>query len=488
MHTFQLENVLTTLKSLTEELSATLPFKGLRESLRLPGSPRFEWPPLRIGDLCAPVPVIQGGMGVGVSLSGLASAVAEAGGIGVIAANGIGMLEKDYYKDGRAANLRAFRREIRTARRRTKGVLGVNIMVAVNDFRELLDVAIEERVDLVIMGAGLPVKDIPVERMRAAGVKALPIVSSARAAELIFRMWKKSYNDVPDAVVFEGPAAGGHLGFSEAQLDDPAYRLEAIVPEIVEAVKPYEKEFGRAVPVIAAGGIYTGEDIHAAFALGAGAVQLGTRFVATDECDADDAFKQAYVDCTPDQIGIIRSPVGMPGRAIRNEFIAAAEEGRRPAFKCAWRCLASCKADAARYCISIALNNARLGRLNHGFVFVGANAYRIKEIVPVAELMRELADGFRLKAREGVARRLATLVGKVQELRNRYDGLGGRAAELRARYERALATRIRGARDSGVEQIRSQYDAALSGLRDLQFQMAERLADSWALLSPMPSP
>jgi len=382
-------------------------------------------------------------MGVGISLSGLASAVAESGGIGVIAANAIGLLEKDYFKDGRAANLRALRREIQQARAKTRGVIGVNIMVAVNDFHELLDVAIEERVDLVLMGAGLPIKNIPVAKMREAGVAVVPIVSSARAVEMIFRMWKKLYNDVPDAVVCEGPKAGGHLGFSEDQIDDPEFALETLVPPIVEALRPFEQEFDRRIPVLAAGGVYDGADVFDMIDLGASGVQMGTRFVATEECDADDAFKQAYVECTKEQIGIIKSPVGMPGRAIRNEFIERAERGESPAFRCAWQCLASCKADSARYCISLALNNARKGRIDRGFVFAGENAHRITEIVPVATLVSELASGFALRAREAVLQRIDGVAARVREARDagiaqvqkRYDEIVARIEELRAAVE-----------------------------------------------------
>lgn len=504
MHTYSLENVYESLRRVTEEIMKARPFQNspflsLFERIRdiVSGSTAGDsesddtesaktgWPALRIGDLEVSVPIVQGGMGVGISLSGLASAVAEAGGVGVIAANGIGLLERDYYKDGRAANLRAFRREIREARRRTDGVIGVNIMVAVNDFHELLDVAIEEKVDLVIMGAGLPIKGIPVDKMREAGVKAVPIVSSARAVQMIFRMWKKIYNDVPDAVVFEGPKAGGHLGFSEEQLDDPDHQMEAVVPQIVEALKPFEEEAGRAVPVIAAGGVFTGEDIHNALALGAAGVQMGTRFVATQECDADDAFKQAYVDCTTEQIGIIKSPVGMPGRAIRNSFIEDAEAGRRPKFKCAWQCLASCKADDARYCISIALNNARKGNLKQGFVFVGANAYRVREVVPVRSLIDELALGFSNVAREGVLRHIEGIVAVVEDLRTSYEGLAVRVREQKEAYEDALSARLRGIRDgkaARIEQYRTQYDTLLAKMRSLQYQITEKLIDAWAMV------
>ncbi|WP_319416879.1 nitronate monooxygenase [Marispirochaeta aestuarii] len=423
MQNLRLDTAFSSLKKLASDLSESVPVKGILQKLNQLSLPRFDWPSFRIGDLTARIPVVQGGMGVGISLSGLASAVANEGGIGIIAANAIGMLEPDYFKDGRAANLRALRREIRSAREKSDGILGVNIMVAVNDFHELLDVAIEEKVDLVFMGAGLPIKNIPVEKMRAAGVKAVPIISSARAAEMIFKMWKKIYNDVPDALVFEGPKAGGHLGFSEEQIDDPAFQLESIVPQVVEAVQPYEKEFQRRIPVIAGGGIFTGEDIHGALELGASAVQMGTRFVATHECDADAAFKEAYVQCSAEDIGLIQSPVGMPGRAIRNSFIEDSEAGRRPSFKCAWQCLASCKAEKARYCISIALNNARRGKLNQGFVFAGSNAYRVEKILSVAALMGELAEGFRQTARSKVAGRIEAAVAEIQDLRAQYESM-----------------------------------------------------------------
>ena len=423
MQNLRLDTALSSLKKIAADLSDSVPVKGILQKLNNLSLPRFDWPSFRIGDLTAGIPVVQGGMGVGISLSGLASAVANEGGIGIIAANAIGMLEPDYFRDGRAANLRALRREIRSAREKSNGILGVNIMVAVNDFHELLDVAIEEKVDLVFMGAGLPIKNIPVEKMRAAGVKAVPIISSARAAEMIFKMWKKIYNDVPDALVFEGPKAGGHLGFSVEQIDDPAFQLESIVPQVVEAVRPYEKEFQRRIPVIAGGGIFTGEDIHGALELGASAVQMGTRFVATHECDADAAFKEAYVQCSAKDIGLIQSPVGMPGRAIRNSFIEDSEAGRRPSFKCAWQCLASCKAEKARYCISIALNNARRGKLSQGFVFAGSNAYRVEKILSVAALIGELAEGFKQAARSTAACRIESIIADIQELRTQYEGM-----------------------------------------------------------------
>lgn len=476
-----IESLFQSIRRIGENIGADLPFQALRERITSLKLPRFDWPALKIGNLRAKIPIIQGGMGVGISLSGLASAVAEAGGIGVVAANGIGMLEKDYYKDGRAANLRAFRREIQSARAKTSGIIGVNIMVAVNDFHELLDVAIEEKVDIVFMGAGLAIKDLPVDKMREAGVKAAPIVSSARAATMIFRMWKKIYNDVPDAVVFEGPKAGGHLGFSEEQLDDPAFQLEAIVPEIIETLTPFEEEFGREIPVIAGGGVYSGEDIHRVLQLGASAVQMGTRFVATEECDADPAFKESYVEAKEEDIGLIKSPVGMPGRAIRNQFILDSEAGIRPTFRCAWQCLGSCKAEKANYCISVALNNARRGKLKHGFVFAGTNAYRIDKILTVSDLVETLATEYRATVQAGIKSRAEALLQRLGELRRQYEDLVRLVYETSTAYDQALKQKIRGLQAAGIEELQERYARLQRELSEIQLKLADRLAEGCAL-------
>ena len=253
-------------------------------------------PKLKIGDLESSIPIVQGGMGVGISLSGLASAVANEGGIGVISAAGIGMLEPDFGKNFKEANKRALRREIKKAREMTTGVIGVNIMVALSDYYDLLQVALDEGVDVVFLGAGLPLK-IPKtllpNRSRKAAVKVIPIVSSARAAKLIFQYWERNYNHVPDAVVVEGPLAGGHLGFKKEQINNPDYALEKILPEVISVLKPYEESFNKSIPVIAAGGVYTGADIYKFIQSGAQGVQMATRFVATHECDASTAFKEA---------------------------------------------------------------------------------------------------------------------------------------------------------------------------------------------------
>ena len=214
-------------------------------------------PKLRIGDLEADVPIVQGGMGVGVSLSGLAAAVANEGGIGVISSAGIGMLEADFERNFKEANRRVLHREIKRAKAMTKGIIGVNIMVALSDYDELLRAAVAEGVDLVFLGAGLPLKVPelwPPGEWEKVTTKIVPIVSSSRAAKIIFQTWQKHYNCVPDAVVVEGPLAGGHLGFKKEQINDPAYTLEKILPEVVSVIKPFEQYFNKNIPVIAAGG------------------------------------------------------------------------------------------------------------------------------------------------------------------------------------------------------------------------------------------
>jgi len=354
-------------------------------------------PKLRIGDLEAHIPIIQGGMAVGISLSGLASAVANEGGIGVIAATGIGMLEPDFNRNFTEANKRALRREIQKAREMTSGIIGVNIMVALSDCDDLVQAALDEGADAIFLGAGLPLR-IPktslVNRPGKATTKVVPIVSSARAAKVIFHYWGKNYNHVPDAVVVEGPLAGGHLGFTKEHINNPEYALEKILPEVVSVIKPYEQHFTKSIPVIAAGGIYTGADIHTFIQLGAHGVQMGTRFVGTHECDASHEFKEAYVRCKKEDLIIIDSPVGLPGRAIQNKFLEEVSAGVKKPFKCPWKCLKTCDGENTPYCIGVALTNAKRGNLRKGFAFAGANAYRIDKIISVKELIETLLEEY----------------------------------------------------------------------------------------------
>ena len=448
---------------------------------------KYPLPGLRIGDKEAAVAIVQGGMGVGISLSNLAAAVAREGGIGVIAANAIGMIEPDYYDDPAAANVRALRREIRAARRKSTGLIGVNIMVAVDCFHELLDAAVEEKADILFLGAGLPIKGIPVGAIRAAGVQVVPIVSSGRAARLIYAAWEKHYGDIPDGAVVEGPRAGGHLGFKPEQIGRAEFELERILPEVIEALEEFRARWSRPLPVIAAGGIFTGEDIYRFLKLGAKGVQLGTRFVATHECDADLRFKQAYVSCREEDILIIQSPVGMPGRAIRGPFLEAIARGDRKLFRCPSRCLESCGAGKARYCISEALDSARKGDLENGFAFCGANAYRVEAIVPVKQLITGLKRGYALAGVAGalkaeVARRAEAL----KALKREYETTLGEVRERVRAGVRRLAdendarlreekARIRGR----LTQIRAEYLQVKARLRELRAEL-----DSVSMLAP----
>lgn len=346
-------------------------------------------PALRIGALQPRLPIIQGGMGVGISLSGLAAAVAEAGGIGVIAAAVIGFEEQDFKSDFVAANTRAMARHIRLAREKTSGVIGVNAMTAISNYKEIVTVSVDEGADIIFSGAGLPTalpKYVPAE----GGPKLAPIVSSGRAAAFLCKNWKVKHKRLPDAFVVEGPKAGGHLGFKPEQIEDQNFRLETLVCDVIEAVKPYVEMAGRPIPVIAAGGIWSGADIHAMLKLGADGVQMGTRFVATHECDASDDFKQAYIDATEEDMVIVKSPVGMPGRALRNAFIESVDQGKRHPLNCPYHCLKGCDHEQSPYCIARALINARHGKMNHALAFAGANVHRVKEIVSVQELMDTL--------------------------------------------------------------------------------------------------
>ena len=354
-------------------------------------------PELHINDLIVKKPVIQGGMGVGVSMSGLASAVTNEGGIGVISSIGLGLLDEHPDKSFKKGNHLALKREIQRARSLTNGVLGINIMVAISDYDELLNLAYEEEIDIVFLGAGLPLKfpeEISADRLKHAHTKTAVIVSSGRAAQLIFQTWQKKFNHVPDMVVVEGPKAGGHLGFKKEQIFDPEYALELLVPDVIEVVKKFEVLFEKNIPVIAAGGIYTGADIFKFMEMGAQGVQMGTRFVATHECDASLEFKQSYIDCTESDIKIIVSPVGLPGRAIRNRFLDEVTAGERKPFRCPWKCLKTCEYKEAPYCIAKALTNAQKGIMEEGYTFAGSNAYRVKEIVSVKTLFESLEQEF----------------------------------------------------------------------------------------------
>ena len=344
--------------------------------------------PLKIGNLQVRLPIIQGGMGVGVSLSSLAAAVTNAGGIGVISAADIGFKEKDFNTNSKAANLRALKEHIKIAKEKTKnGVLGVNIMVVTKDYEDYVKTAIEAGIDLIISGAGMPTA-LP-KIVKDSTVKIAPIISSLKACRVIMKLWEKHNNRLPDAVIVEGPKAGGHLGFKKDQINMKEEEFEAEVVKIIDHVKEYEEKYNTQIPVLVAGGVFDGNDIAKYLKLGASGVQMATRFVATDECDASDDFKNAYLNSTIDDVEIVSSPVGMPGRAILNDFVKRTKEGKVKVERC-YDCMIPCNPADTPYCITQALINSVTGNIDNGLVFCGENAHRIKEIVPVQKLMDSL--------------------------------------------------------------------------------------------------
>lgn len=346
-------------------------------------------PTFSIGELRPSVPIIQGGMGIGVSRSGLAAAVANEGGIGVISGAQIGFTEPDFVTNNLAANIRGLRKEIRRARELSpKGILGVNYLVAMTHYKEMVLTAVEEGINIIISGAGLP-KELP-GLVKGSKTKIAPIVSSGKAAYIITKLWDKKFNYIPDMVIVEGPDAGGHLGFSMDQLTSkPKIKLGDILKDVIEALKPFEEKYEKKIPIIAAGGIFDGKDIAKYLKMGASGVQMATRFIATDECDADINFKNAVINTREEDIKYVVSPVGMPGRAISNEFIAMVEKGKLPIKRC-YNCLIPCNPKNTPYCISNALIEAVKGNVDNGLIFTGSNAPRINEIVSVKQLMHEL--------------------------------------------------------------------------------------------------
>lgn len=368
--------------------------------------------PLKIGNLVAKHPVIQGGMGVGVSLSSLAGAVAKAGGIGIISTAQIGFKDQDFGKNPMAANLRAIHSELKKARDKApQGILGFNIMVATKEYASYVKEAVKAGADVIISGAGLPI-DMPKfvaeaeienggSEKKERRTMIAPIVSSVKSALVICRMWDRKYHTAPDFVVVEGPCAGGHLGFSREQLtelgadtdhvaetfDEPAYDKE--IRGIIGTVKSFAEKYKKHIPVITAGGIFDHKDVLHQFALGAEGIQAATRFVTTEECDADIAYKEAYINAKEEDIVIVKSPVGMPGRAIKNKFLERVAQGPVKVERC-FRCLEHCNPAETPYCITKALINAAEGKIDEALLFCGSNAYRCEKIETVPEVMAAL--------------------------------------------------------------------------------------------------
>lgn len=335
------------------------------------------------------MPIIQGAMGIGVSLSGLAAAVANAGGIGVISGVQTGFREPDFVRNNLEANKRGMVEQIRKAREMTDGILGINVLAAMNNYKELVMTAINEGIDIVITGAGLPM-ELP-ELVKGTKTKIAPIVSSGKAAAVISKVYDKKFSRTADFFIVEGPEAGGHLGFKREEIESGSAKpLKELIPEVLEAVKPFEEKYGVRIPIIAAGGIFTGKDIAEYLNLGAAGVQMATRFVGTEECDADINFKMAYINAKQEDIRLVSSPVGMPGRAVNNSFVRKLDEEGSIKVKRCYNCLGPCDPRTTAYCISDALMGSVSGE--EGLVFAGSNAWRVDKIVKVQELMDELIE------------------------------------------------------------------------------------------------
>ena len=350
-------------------------------------------PPLQIGNKTVSVPIIQGGMGVGVSRCRLAGAVAREGGIGIISTAQIGFDEDGFEINQADCNARAIYKHIKRAKEIAdgNGLVGVNIMVALKHYEQHVRESVSAGADVIISGAGLPV-NLPELVPETCETKIAPIVSSRRAAALILKMWAHKYNRTADFIVIEGPKAGGHLGFSREQLNDiDSLNFDFEIQQIIECKREYEEKYARKIPVIVAGGIFDRKDIDHVIGLGADGVQIASRFVATRECDATELYKQAYVNAREEDLQIIQSPVGMPGRALRNSFVMQTAQKRQPVTKC-YNCLQKCNPGKVPYCITKALIDAVKGDIENGLIFCGSNVGKIHEITTVHQLILELTQ------------------------------------------------------------------------------------------------
>lgn len=333
------------------------------------------------------IPVIQGGMGVGVSLGGLAGAVAKEGGAGTISTAQIGFREEDFEKNPLGANLRAIGKEITKAKKIAggKGAIGVNIMTVTKNYGEYVKEAVKAGADFIVSGAGLPM-ELPT-LTKGSNVKIIPIVSSRRAAQVICKRWLKKEGKIPDAVIIEGPKAGGHLGFSAEYAKFEDYSdYEEEIKEIISYLRQFGTENNTYISVFTAGGYRDKNDLKHQLSLGADGIQAATPFVTTEECDASPAFKMAYVNSKKEDICIIKSPVGMPGRAIFNEFVKQTKEKNMPPKKC-YQCISVCDPGTTPYCITQALIRSVTGDVENGLVFCGADAWKEDKITTVKEVM-----------------------------------------------------------------------------------------------------
>jgi len=345
---------------------------------------------LKIGSLTAQIPIIQGGMGIGVSLSNLAGAVASCGAVGVISAAQPGYNWDGFFSNPLRANLNALTYHIKKAREAAKGgIVAVNIMCAISHYADYVKCCVENKADLIISGAGLPT-NLP-ELVKGSAIKIAPIVSSVKAADLLLKIWQRRYGKTADMVVVEGPKAGGHLGFSLDELekfDSGEIDFDNTLNDILHCVSEFEQRSDTKIPTVFGGGIYDKTDALHYLELGCSGVQIATRFVATEECDAHENFKMAYVNANESDVAYVKSPLGLPGRALKNKFFNDTQLEDSAVDKC-YSCISSCNPIKTPYCISKALISSVNGKVNDGLVFCGKKVDKIKEITTVKKLLNE---------------------------------------------------------------------------------------------------
>jgi nitronate monooxygenase len=359
--------------------------------------------PLTIGKHTITIPIIQGGMGVGVSWDRLAGSVSAEGGLGVVSAIGTGVYENRAYAEkimgeGRPYEAENFysRKALFTIFDKARAICGdaplaCNILYAINDYDRVVRDACEAGADMIITGAGLPLS-LPEATKDFPDVALVPIVSTAKALRILARRWEKTHGRLPDAVIVEGPLSGGHQGFKYDECFLEENQLENILPPVIEEAKKWGD-----IPVIAAGGIWDDDDIVRFMELGAAGVQMGTRFIGTHECDASETFKRKILESTEETIKLIKSPVGYPARSVITQLQHDIEAGRGPKIACISNCVAPChrgeEAKQVGYCIADSLSDAYDGKEDTGLFFTGSNGYRLNEIISVKELMRRLVEG-----------------------------------------------------------------------------------------------
>lgn len=328
-------------------------------------------------------------MGVQIAKSDLAGAVSRAGGIGCISSVGLGTLEgslNNYFEE--SSNFLA--KEIRKARAiAPDGVLAVNVMMALSNYDQIVKVCVEEKVDIIISGAGLPIS-LP-GLIEGSNIKLVPVVSSGRSLAVVLKAWKRRYNRIPDGVILEGPLCGGHLAFSWDQLDHvDEVSIDKLLVEVKEALAPYEEEFGKTIPILGAENIATCEDIVAMLNLGFDGVQVGTRFICTEESGLDPKSKQIYVDAKAEDVVNIQSPLGLPVKVLRTPFSERILNGEKIPFGCPFLCLRVCKANKAHFCLAEALVDTLFGNTDKGLYMTGNAIGRINDIVTVDEFLAPL--------------------------------------------------------------------------------------------------